>query len=136
MQVVVDTNVFLDFLLDRENADDAEAFFLWCRKYKVKPLITSMSLRDIEYIAHQRFHDRKLSRDIQIKAYQMSNKVLGISADSAIESLYNDGDYEDTLIINAAKENLMDAIVTNNTKDFRDKTMPCFTPQEIIKIEL
>ena len=136
MQVVIDTNVFLDLFLNRENADDAEQFFLWCRKYKVKTFITSVTLRDIGYIAHRKLHDKEMSKTIQMKAYQISNKVLGISADSAIESLYNDGDYEDRLIINAAKENMMDAIITNNIKDFFDKSMPCFTPKEIIQIKL
>lgn len=136
MQVVVDTNVFLDILLDRENADDAEAFFLWCRRYKVKLFITSMALRDIEYVAHQRFHDKRISRDIQIKAYRMTNKVLGISSDSAIEALYQDGDYEDCLLMNTAQECMLDAIVTNNIKDFQNPKIPAFTPQDIVKIEL
>lgn len=136
MQIIVDTNVYLDLFLEREGAENAEQFFLWCRKYKVKPFITAMTLRDIGYIANKIMHNKQRSRQIQMKAYQISNKVIGLSADSAIESLYNDGDYEDRLIINTAKENMMDAIVTNNLKDFQDSPVPVFLPEDIAKVKL
>ena len=60
---------------------------------------------------------------------------MGISADAAIQSLYSDmKDYEDSLIAVTAKLELLDAIVTNNKKDFLDSDIPVFTPAEIVKL--
>ena len=136
MRILVDTNVFIDLLLDRneETGNKIEMFFDWCCYKKNRIYITSMSLRDIEYTAHRYLHDKKKAKELQFAAFQMSSKVIGISADSAIESLYSDvDDYEDSLIIQAAREEMLDAIVTNNKKDFEKGDIPVFTPEEIVQ---
>ena len=137
MRLLVDTNVFLDLFLERDNlGDEAELFFNWCEKRKNQIYITSISLRDIGYIAHKYYHDKNISRMTQIAAYEVATKVIGVSADSAIESLYSDvDDYEDSLIIEMAKEELLDAIVTNNKKDFEKGDIPVFTPKEIVMFD-
>ena len=69
-----------------------------------------------------------------MKAYRICSKVVGISADDAIESLYSDfKDYEDSLINEAAKSNMVDAIITNNKRDFIAGEVPTYTPEEILK---
>lgn len=134
MRLLVDTNVILDLLLKRgENCKDAIEFFVWCKRHKNWTYITSMSLRDIEYVAMKNFHDKKKTNSLLIDVYSLITKVIGISADSAINSIFEDyKDFEDELIIQAAKEEMLDAIVTNNVKDFQDKGMPAFTPREIM----
>ena len=137
MRILVDTNVFLDVLLNRDEklSKDGKLFFRWCSANLNRIYITSMSLRDIGYTAHKYTHDKEQTKLIQVRAYQMCSKVIGISADSAIESLYSDvDDYEDSLIIEAAKEEMLDAIVTNNKKDFKGVTFPVFTPEEIVRL--
>ena len=102
MYALVDTNVFLDYFFDRDGGQASE-FFKNCRDYNNKIFISSMSLRDIEYSAHRATHNKELSKKIQLSAYNISQKVLGISADSAIESLYSDlDDYEDSLLAESA----------------------------------
>ena len=137
MRLLVDTNVFLDFLLerDKDTTNASESFFRWAKEKNNEIYVTSMSLRDIEYVAHRKFHDKKASKMIQIAVYRMCYKVLGISPDAAINSLYSDiDDYEDSLIIEAAKELLLDGVVTNNKKDFLHAGIPIFTPSEIVNL--
>ena len=94
-----------------------------------------MSLRDIEYIAHKTFHDKEKSHKVLADIYTISTKVLGISSDSAISAIYDDFiDFEDELLIQTAKENLLDGIVTNNKKDFLNCGVPVFSPEEIISL--
>ena len=133
MRFLVDTNVFLDFYLQRgEQGEEARNFFYNCYKNRNQTYVTSMSLRDIEYVAHRLFHNKEKSKMIQMEIYELVNKVIGISSDSAIESLYSDvSDYEDSLLIEAAKEEMLDAIITNNKKDFINSDVPVFTPKEI-----
>ena len=69
---------------------------------------------------------------IQSRVYSLCSRVIGISADDAIGAMYSDyNDYEDGLIVEAAKSNMLDAIVTNNKKDFVNHGMPIFTPKEL-----
>lgn len=133
MQILVDTNVILDFVLQREGGKDALEFFIWCRKYKNKTFVTSMSLRDVEYVAMRSLHDKKKANSVLLDVYSLCTKVVGISADSTITAIYEDyKDFEDELLIQTAKEHLIDAIVTNNTKDFIGRGVSVFTPKEII----
>ena len=61
MRILVDTNVFVDLLFQRDDKwKDALNFFIWCRRYKNQTYITSVSLRDIEYIAHKYIHNNYL----------------------------------------------------------------------------
>lgn len=133
MQVLVDTNVILDLVLQREGGKDALEFFIWCRKNKNKTFVTSMSLRDVEYVAMRSLHDKKKANAVLSDVYSLCAKVVGISADSAITAIYEDyKDFEDELLIQTAKEHLMDAIVTNNTKNFIGRGISVFAPKEII----
>ena len=134
MRFLVDTNVFLDTILKRENHENSDNFFAFCCAYKNPIYITSMSLRDIRYVVHRIKHDEKQAIEAQMKAYRICSKVVGISADDAIESLYSDfKDYEDSLINEAAKSNMVDAIITNNKRDFIAGEVPTYTPEEILK---
>ena len=135
MHILVDTNVFLDFLLKREDYDNVKKFFLYCSELKHRIFISAMSLRDIEYVAHHVFHDKNKAKKIQMLAYQICFKVIGISDATAIEALLSDvEDYEDALLIETCRENLMDVIVTNNIKDFKGAHFPVFTPKELNNI--
>ena len=135
MRLLVDTNVYLEHLLIREKYEVARAFFKYALFRKNQILITSMSLRDIEYAYHKKCHDKELTRKMMVDIYSMVNKVVSTTADAAIESLYNDvKDYEDSLQIIAAEESMCDAIITFNKKDFDSSKIPVFTPEEIIEI--
>ena len=65
----------------------------------------------------------------------MVSKVIGVSADAAIDSLYSDSkDFEDALQVRAAEEAMCMAIVTFNKKDYIKANIPVFTPMEICKL--
>ena len=138
MRILVDTNIFLDYLLRREDSwKDALRFFIWCREHKNQTFVTSMSLRDIEYFAHRMTHDKTEANKIINGVYSLCSKVIGVSADSAINALFEDyKDYEDELQVQAAKESMLDAIVTNNTKDYENKGIAIFTPKQIVSFNI
>ena len=94
-----------------------------------------MSLRDIGYTLHRYLHDEEKTRMAQLQIYSMVSKVVGVSADAAINSLFSDAkDFEDALQVNAAEEAMCMAIVTFNKKDYAKANIPVFTPQEICEI--
>ena len=134
MRLLVDTNVFLDLVLRRENgAKEALEFFIWCKKNKNQIYLTSISLRDIEYVAMKNLHDRKKANEVLVNVYSICTKVIGVSADSAISAIYEDcKDFEDELIVQTAREEMLDAIITNNVRDFKNTGFPVFAPKEIV----
>lgn len=136
MRFLVDTNVYLDLILDRENSGkDAELFFKNCNLNKSQVYITSMSLRDIGYAVHRVYHDQHKTLQAQFRAYEICSKVIDITADDSINSLFSEvKDYEDSLVLEAAKRTLVDAIITNNVKNFKNDEIPVITPKEYNKI--
>lgn len=135
MKVLVDTNVFLEQLLHREKYDEVDKFFFLAAKQYNQMCITSMSLRDIGYALHRQRHNEEEAKKAQFQVYSMVSKVVGVSADAAINSLFSDAkDFEDALQVNAAEEAMCMAIVTFNKKDYAKANIPVFTPQEICEI--
>ena len=135
MRVLVDTNVFLEYFLHRENYQSVDQFFLLASSKCNQTVLTSMSLRDIGYALHRYLHDEQKTRIAQLQIYSMVSKVVGVSADAAINSLFSDAkDFEDALQVNAAEEAMCMAIVTFNKKDYAKSNIPVFTPQEICEI--
>ncbi|MBP5216784.1 MAG: PIN domain-containing protein [Bacilli bacterium] len=136
MRVLVDSNVFLDFFLTREPFyGDAVAFFHNCWGRKNQIYVTSMTLRDIEYIAHHFTHSKKVAKEMALRTYQIASKVIGIEADDAIcAMLDHEGDLEDAMQMEAAERSFADAIITNDKKGFSDSKVPVFSPKQINQI--
>lgn len=135
MRVLVDTNVFLEYFLRRDNYRAVDRFFLLAALRHNQTYVTSMSLRDIGYIIHRYLHDKEKTKEAQLQVYSMVSKIVGVSADAAIDSLYSDAkDFEDALQIRAAEEAMCMAIVTFNKKDYLKANIPVFTPMEICEM--
>ena len=135
MRLLVDTNVFLEHILEREKCEVARSFFKTALFRQNQLVITSMSFRDIEYLYQKKSHNRELTRRILSDIYSTVYKVVSTTADATIESIHNDvEDYEDSLQMVAAEEAMCDAIITFNKKDFTLSKVPVFTPEEMLEI--
>lgn len=135
MRLLVDTNVFLEHILEREKCEVVRSFFKTALFRQNQLVITSMSFRDIEYLYQKKSHNRELTRRILSDIYSTVYKVVSTTADATIESIHNDvKDYEDSLQMVAAEEAMCDAIITFNKKDFTLSKVPVFTPEEMLEI--
>lgn len=135
MKLLVDTNVYLEFLLEREHFEDAFSFFQQSIIRQNQLVMTSMTIRDIDYVVRKYTHDNEKTRSLLTKAYSMTSKVVPISEDAAIESLYSENvDLEDALQALVAEEAMCSAIITFDKKGFSNLRIPVFTPQEICEI--
>lgn len=130
MHILVDTNVFLDLILEREDYYPiAKNFFKNVYLNKSKIFISSISVRDIGYIVGHVFHNQEKGKDAQMRAYELSHKILNVEDEDVINALYSYvKDFEDALLIEGAKRELLDLIVTNNTKDFENSGFPVCSP--------
>lgn len=134
MRLLVDTNIFLDILLERDELSKESISFLRNTKVnKDQIYINASSLKDIYYFAFKRFHDKDLAHEYINDIYSKVNKVISLSADDAIEAIYADGDFEDNCLVESAERTMCDAIITRNIKDFQNKNIPIITPTLYLK---
>ena len=136
MRVLVDTNVFLDFLLSREPFYmDCREFFSYFRANKHQILISPMSFRDIEYVLRKVEKDPFNRKQVLQSIYAFVYKIIDLAPDDVLNVLYEDNkDFEDAMLMASAVRCHLDAIVTNNKNDFRGGPLPAYSPKEIVTL--
>jgi predicted nucleic acid-binding protein len=134
MKILVDTNVFLDFLQEREPyADYAEQIITLCATKRIEGYIAAHTIPNLFYIlrnSHSVFERREMLLDI-CRFFVVS----GIDSAKLIAALRNEDfqDFEDCLQDQCAIAVGADYIVTRNTKDFANAGTEAITPSEFIE---
>ena len=121
MRILVDTNVFIDLILKREPFFEDDVKFLnICRANRHQIYISAMSFRDIEYVIRKQIQDKREVKHILNKIYCLVTKIIPITADDAINTLFDyEKDFEDYLLACSCETAMLDCLVTNNEKDFK-----------------
>jgi len=130
MQVLLDTNVVLDVLLERAPwFDDARALWQAHQAEQLTACITATSLTTIAYIS-QRLTDRPRAR----QAVQLClDTFVIIAVDRSIlerAQQLSGSDYEDNVQIASAEAAGLDAVVTRDQDDFRGSPLPIWSPAD------
>jgi predicted nucleic acid-binding protein len=133
VRVLIDTNIVLDFLLQREPFfQDAEFLFQAIDMGQVIGYVTATTLTDIFYIS------RRHTRSIE-QARQAVLEILTVMAicpiDRAVlESAFNSGlaDFEDAVQIFSAVAQGLDAIVTRDIQGFLSSSVSVLSVQELL----
>lgn len=134
MRVLVDTNIVLDFLLQREPFfRDAELLFQAIEAEQIIGYVTATTLTDIFYIS------RKQTRDIA-QATQAVSDILTVMVicpidRGVLESALNSGfvDFEDAVQIFSAVSQGLEIIVTRDQKGFTDSPIPILSIQKLLE---
>lgn len=135
MRLLVDTNVFMDVLYKREGLyDKSKEFFEKAREYYDQVYVCASTIKDLAYFIKKSVHDTKKTNDVLIKVFSKVTKIVGISPDDAINALYEDGDYEDNVLIEVCQTTMCDAIISNNKRHFEGKGICTLTPKEYLEI--
>lgn len=135
MRLMIDTNIFLDVLAERESFfEDSKAVLDLCENKKVQGFLSASSVTDIFYLIRRQFHSVDL-------AYKALGSVLDIvkaftvtNEDVLNAYLQRASDFEDCLLATCAKANQCDAIVKRNKKDFLSFGIMLLSPEELLKI--
>lgn len=136
MRALVDTNVFLDVILNRPGFyENSHEFFDYMLSHRHQLVVSPMSFRDIDYVLRKvesNVHER---REILHKIYSMAYKIIDLAPDDVINAIFEDQykDFEDGLLIESSERKMLDGIVTNNKKDFAYSHVPVFSPEEIVR---
>ena len=131
MRVLVDTNIVLDYLLEREPyAESAKKIVVGCKQKKVIGCIAAHTVSNMFFILRKTYsvEDRRtILKDI-CKLFD----VEGIDRLKIIQALDNSDfkDFEDCLQMQCAKSFRADYILTRNLADYRDSEIACISPEE------
>lgn len=133
MKILIDTNVVLDFLLQREPFfQDAERLFQAISNGQVVGYVTATTLTDIFYIARR--HTQSPNKAKQAVSETLTAMVICPVDRGILESALNSdyADFEDAIQIFSAVAQGLDAIVTRNAKDFSGSTLPIYSPTDLL----
>ena len=130
-RVFIDTNILLDFALEREHAEEAEKILALGLAGAIEVCASYLSYANMGYIL--RHHPKE---EIYSLISMMREDVLVLPADSeqldAGLAIHAD-DIEDALQFQCAKAAGCDVIITNNGKDFAEFCdLPYMTATEFL----
>lgn len=135
VRILVDTNIILDYLLEREPYGElARTIIKSCQKRIITGCIAAHSITNIFYILRKDFsleERRKILLNICKIFY-----VEGIDNHKLQNALVNDSftDFEDCLQMECAKYFHADYIVSRNVLDFKNSDIPCIEPEKVCGI--
>lgn len=129
MKIFVDTNIFLDLILKRENFHDALLVFNAVEKNLFSGVILDITVLNIDYVA------KKQVKDIRefIRLINTNFSVAGVSNEMISEALeVQNIDFEDTLQYLSAKSFDCECVITND-KNFYKDAIETLSSSEFVK---
>lgn len=132
MKALIDTNIWLDFILQREQfSEDARVALMVCINEDIEIYTASNTLTDIFYIAKKTIGTKN--------AYNSLVKIFEIAEIAAVDSLIcraalnlERPDYEDGIIAAVAQIEKVDYIITRDLKAFKNIDISCYSPKEFV----
>ncbi len=133
MKIVIDNNVILDVLQNRE------PFFEFSSKVlrlvetnHARGYITANSITDIYYILNRSIKDKE-----QVYIYMNTLleliEIIDVTAKDVKKALHPEViDFEDELISVCANGASIDYIITRNNTDFTSSSVPALTPEDFL----
>lgn len=132
MKVLLDTNVVLDVLLDRKpHVADSARIFRLVEEGKVSGLLCATTLTTLDVLLTQSL-GRSDSRPVLARLLRLFDiaPVTRAVIEGALRSAMTD--FEDAVLVHAARQAGADAVITRNPKDFAKATCPIFDPRQFL----
>ncbi|NEP10394.1 MAG: PIN domain-containing protein [Symploca sp. SIO2C1] len=133
MRVLLDTNIILDFLLQREPFfQDAELLFQAINSGRIVGYATATTLTDIFYIARR--HAQSIEQARQAVSLTLTAMEICSVNRAVLESAFDSvlADFEDAIQIACAVSQGVDAIVTRDKQGFFSSSVPVLSIPEIL----
>lgn len=132
MRVLLDTDVVLDLMLDRQPFAQA-AFELWtvCEQGRVDGYVSVITPVNVFYFARKQ---KGIEAARQIIAEVLSVMRVCAANYNVLQAAHGlpFTDFEDAVQHTSATASQLDAIITRNTGDYANATLPVFTPADFL----
>jgi predicted nucleic acid-binding protein len=133
MRVLLDTNVILDFLLDREPfSESAEAVWQTIQQGRAEGYVSPITPVNVFYIA-RKMKGAEYARQLVagLLAVCPACPLDDSSMQAALKLPLTD--YEDAVQLASALAYQLDAIITRDTNDFAGASLPVYSPADFLK---
>lgn len=134
-RILIDTNVLLDYLLEREPFfEDAKEVILSCTDERVKGCIAAHSIPNMFFILRKHY-TAKERREILSHLCKIF-EVEGIDRAKLLSGLANEdfSDFEDCLQMECARSFGAEYIVTRNVLDYVTSEVKAVTPKDYLEL--
>jgi predicted nucleic acid-binding protein len=133
-KIVIDINIFMDFLFKREGHENVAEIFKRCIKGELAGLSCAHEITTLSYFLSKSNADRAKARKT-IAGIMKRFNVIATDEEILAMALRSDiDDFEDAVIEMSSKENDAQYILTRNTKDFKKSVVKAITPEELLAI--
>ena len=135
MKLLIDTNIILDALMNREPwAKSAQAIILAVAEEKAEGCITASSFTDIHYLLRKHLRDKEKTKQALLGLLTIVSvlDVTGTDCEKAFDLPMPD--YEDALLAFCGKRHKVDFIITRNLKHFEGSPVKVSSPEDALKI--
>lgn len=133
--IFIDTDVIIDFLIDREpHSREAAIIFTLIEQKKLKGYVTSLTFSNLYYVLRKIESHKK----VIVKLDSISRLLTILKVDQqtikyAIASGFPD--FEDSIQYNCALDyKKIDVLITRNIKDYKGSEIPVMTPADYLKM--
>jgi putative PIN family toxin of toxin-antitoxin system len=134
MRVLVDTNIVLDGLLEREPfVRDAKALIEAIEVEQIEGYVTATTLTNIFYIVRRQTRSIELARQAVSETLTLMEVCLVDRAILEAAFASNLRDFEDAVQLACAMASRLDAIITRNAQDFAGATLPILSTSELLE---
>ncbi len=133
MKILIDTNVILDVLCNRQNfVEDSLKVFKYCEAEQITGYISALSIPNIVYIMRKELDNEKI-KEILTKLTSIFSVVDLREGDLLKAADMDFSDYEDALQSVCAARIKVNYIITRNIKDFKNSGIPAIKPTELFE---
>jgi predicted nucleic acid-binding protein len=132
--VLIDSDVILDFFFDREPfSENAAQVLSLCEKKIITGFITPIILSNVYYLLSQKGKQEKVIE--KLKSLVSFLEILNVDKNAIFLALNSDfKDFEDALQNYSAEQNgTINTIITRNTKDYKKSKIGALTPEDFLK---
>ncbi len=132
VRTLFDTNVLIDFLLDRAPFADAVADLLsQADRGEIQGLVCANSITSIHYLVRKAVGVADAGR--HIAALLSILDVAPVNRATLEQALNSEmDDFEDAVIAESARQANAECVVTRNQRDFANSPIPAHSPQSLL----
>ena len=133
MRLLIDTNIVIDLLAEREPFyEEAAQLFSMADRQELELSISALTLANTHYVLSKYSspsHAREILRkfNVLVQTLPFDDKIIDLAlSDNKFK------DFEDGLQYYSALENNVQIILTRNKKDFKSSALPVLTAKEFL----
>lgn len=132
MIILLDTNISLDFLLQREPYfESVNKIMVLIKDNDVEACVTASSVTDIFYV--MRRYRTQEERVLMLTEYLKLVEIINTTRTDILRALKMENpDFEDAVAFQSAKRKKVDYLITRDKTGFADKAVKVVSPEEFL----